>query len=71
LISGFADEMKNARRLGSFKEFMVGRSSEATFSSAFEKYEAIIRYLGALDPTGEVFFWINSCFTMFVYAFIN
>ncbi|KAK7332911.1 hypothetical protein VNO80_29667 [Phaseolus coccineus] len=49
----FADEMKNARRIGAFKEFMVGRSSEATFSSAFEKYEAIIRYLGVLDPTGE------------------
>ena len=54
LISGFADEMKNASRIGAFKEFMVGRSSEATFSSAFEKYEAIIRYLGVLDPTGEV-----------------
>ncbi|BAT88004.1 hypothetical protein VIGAN_05143400 [Vigna angularis var. angularis] len=53
LISGFADEMKNAKRIGAFKEFMVGRSSEATFSSAFEKYEAIIRYLGVLDPTGE------------------
>ncbi|KOM52924.1 hypothetical protein LR48_Vigan09g158300 [Vigna angularis] len=49
----FADEMKNAKRIGAFKEFMVGRSSEATFSSAFEKYEAIIRYLGVLDPTGE------------------
>ncbi|XP_022642837.1 uncharacterized protein LOC106775273 isoform X1 [Vigna radiata var. radiata] len=49
----FADEMKNAKRVGAFKEFMVGRSSEATFSSAFEKYEAIIRYLGVLDPTGE------------------
>ncbi|QCD77685.1 hypothetical protein DEO72_LG1g1312 [Vigna unguiculata] len=49
----FADEMKNASRIGAFKEFMVGRSSEATFSSAFEKYEAIIRYLGVLDPTGE------------------
>ncbi|KAG4913984.1 hypothetical protein JHK85_055372 [Glycine max] len=49
----FADEMKNAKRIGAFKEFMVGRSSEATFSSAFDKYEAIIRFLGALDPTGE------------------
>ncbi|KAK7397271.1 hypothetical protein VNO78_18438 [Psophocarpus tetragonolobus] len=49
----FADEMKNARRIGKFKEFMVGRSSEVTFSTAFEKYEAIIRYLAALDPTGE------------------
>ncbi|KAK7337861.1 hypothetical protein VNO77_18449 [Canavalia gladiata] len=49
----FADEMKNARRIGAFKQYMVGRSSEATFATAFEKYEAIIRYLGALDPTGE------------------
>lgn len=53
-LTGFADEMKNAKRIGAFKEFMVGRSSEATFSSAFDKYEAIIRFLGALDPTGEV-----------------
>ncbi|KAL2954519.1 hypothetical protein AAZX31_19G226800 [Glycine max] len=52
-LTGFADEMKNAKRIGAFKEFMVGRSSEATFSSAFDKYEAIIRFLGALDPTGE------------------
>ncbi|XP_061348515.1 uncharacterized protein LOC133293909 [Gastrolobium bilobum] len=49
----FADEMKNARRIGAFKQYMVGRSSEVTFSNAFEKYEAIIRYLGGLDPTGE------------------
>lgn len=33
---------------------MVGRSSEATFADAFEKQEAILRYLGGLDPTGEV-----------------
>ncbi|KAK7284290.1 hypothetical protein RJT34_19034 [Clitoria ternatea] len=49
----FADEMKKARRIGAFKQYMVGRSSEATFSAAIEKYEAIIRYLGGLDPTGE------------------
>ncbi|KAH8491051.1 hypothetical protein H0E87_023254 [Populus deltoides] len=52
-LLSFADGMKNARRVGSLKQFVVGRSSEATFSSAFEKQEAIIRYLGALDPTGE------------------
>lgn len=61
LISGFADGMKNARRVGSLKQFVVGRSSEATFSSAFEKQEAIIRYLGALDPTGEVGLSLYSC----------
>lgn len=66
-LTGFADEMKNAKRIGAFKEFMAGRSSEATFSSAFDKYEAIIRSLGALDPTGEVGFYINSFFTMFIY----
>ncbi|KAJ1417067.1 SEC-C motif [Sesbania bispinosa] len=49
----FADEMKNARRIGTFKQYMVGRSSEVTFANAFEKSEAIIRYLGGLDPTGE------------------
>lgn len=49
----FADELKNARRVGSFKQYMVGRSSEATFSDAFEKQEAIIRYLGGFDATGE------------------
>lgn len=61
LILGFADGMKNARRVGSLKQFVVGRSSEATFSSAFEKQEAIIRYLGALDPTGEVGLSLYSC----------
>ncbi|KAJ7973433.1 Protein translocase subunit SecA [Quillaja saponaria] len=49
----FADELKNARRLGAFKQYIVGRSSEATFADAFEKQEAIIRYLGGFDPTGE------------------
>ncbi|GLT47615.1 hypothetical protein SLA2020_213010 [Shorea laevis] len=49
----FADELKNARRLGTFKQYMVGRSSEATFVDAFEKQEAIIRYLGGFDPSGE------------------
>lgn len=39
---------------GTLKKFIVGRSSEATFADAFEKQEAIIRYLGALDATGEV-----------------
>ncbi|KAK4282858.1 hypothetical protein QN277_014185 [Acacia crassicarpa] len=49
----FADEMKKARRVGAFKQYMVGRSSEATFSDAFEKQEAIIRCLAGFDPTGE------------------
>ncbi|XVF31212.1 hypothetical protein REPUB_Repub16aG0126300 [Reevesia pubescens] len=49
----FADELKNARRLGKFKNYVVGRSSDATFADVFEKQEAIIRYLGGCDPTGE------------------
>ncbi|XP_010243567.1 PREDICTED: uncharacterized protein LOC104587595 [Nelumbo nucifera] len=49
----FADELKTARKAGSFKNFIVGRSSEATFADSFEKQEAIIRYLGGFDPTGE------------------
>ncbi|XP_050383123.1 uncharacterized protein LOC126799905 [Argentina anserina] len=49
----FADEMKNARRVGAFKQYIVGRSSEATFADAFEKQESIIRYLGQFDTTGE------------------
>ncbi|KAK2419200.1 hypothetical protein P8452_63230 [Trifolium repens] len=49
----FADEMKKARKIGTFKDYMVGRSSEVTFTTAFEKYEAIIRYLAAFDYTGE------------------
>ncbi|MFQ6650112.1 hypothetical protein Gotur_022746 [Gossypium turneri] len=48
----FADELKNARKLGKFKQYVVGRSSDATFADVFEKQEAIIRYLGGCDPTG-------------------
>ncbi|KAJ0703894.1 hypothetical protein HanPI659440_Chr14g0556541 [Helianthus annuus] len=49
----FADQLKNARKLGTLKQYVVGRSSEATFSDAFTKQEAIIRVLGGFDPTGE------------------
>ncbi|KAL5061061.1 hypothetical protein RYX36_032665 [Vicia faba] len=52
-LLNFADEMKKARKIGAFKEYMVGRSSQVTFATAFEKYEAIIRYLAAFDYTGE------------------
>lgn len=58
LILGFADELKNAKRLGKFKQYIVGRSSEATFADAFEKQETIMRYLGARDATGEVGFFL-------------
>lgn len=46
--------MRTARKLGKLKNYVVGRSSEATFADAFEKNEAIIRYLGGVDPNGEV-----------------
>ncbi|CAA0816754.1 Unknown protein [Striga hermonthica] len=49
----FAEEMNKARKLKKLKQFVVGRGSEATFADAFEKQEAIIRYLGGVDPTGE------------------
>ncbi|KAK1410724.1 hypothetical protein QVD17_37263 [Tagetes erecta] len=49
----FADELKTARKLRNFKQYMVGRGSETTFAEAFEKQEAIIRVLGGYDPTGE------------------
>lgn len=49
----FADDLSKARKLGTFKQYIVGRSSEATFSDAFGKQEAILRYLGKFDSTGE------------------
>lgn len=61
----FADALKNARRLGTLKQYVVGRGSEATFADAFEKHEAIIRYLGGFDPSGEV-----GLFVFFFYCAI-
>ncbi|KAG9151790.1 hypothetical protein Leryth_002069 [Lithospermum erythrorhizon] len=49
----FAEQLGKARKLGTFKQYIVGRSSEATFADAFEKQEAILRYLGGFDPNGE------------------
>jgi hypothetical protein len=46
--------MDKARKLGSFKNFVVGRCSETTVSHAFEKHSAILRYLGSIDANGEV-----------------
>ncbi|CAN0897597.1 hypothetical protein LINGRAHAP2_LOCUS19226 [Linum grandiflorum] len=53
-LSRFADELKKAQKVGSFKQYLVGRSSEATFSDAFSKMEAVIRYLSTFDDAGEV-----------------
>ena len=66
LFLGFADELKNAKRLGKFKQYIVGRSSEATFADAFEKQETIMRYLGARDATGEVGFFLTIYVCMLV-----
>ncbi|WVZ81446.1 hypothetical protein U9M48_028821 [Paspalum notatum var. saurae] len=49
----FADTMEKARKLGTFKNFVAGRASEATVVNVFEKHSAVLRYLGAIDPTGE------------------
>ncbi|XP_040937641.1 uncharacterized protein [Gossypium hirsutum] len=49
----FADELENARNVGKFKQYIVGRTSEATFEDVFEKKLAIVRYLGGCEPTGE------------------
>lgn len=54
--------------MGAFKQYIVGRSSEATFADAFEKQEAIIRYLGGFDPTGEVGF-LAICFLIITFLF--
>ncbi|CAA6672424.1 unnamed protein product [Spirodela intermedia] len=45
--------MDTARKLGSLKQYVVGRCSETTISVEFEKQSAILRYLGTIDPTGE------------------
>ncbi|KAG6485217.1 hypothetical protein ZIOFF_053750 [Zingiber officinale] len=52
-LTEFADQMEKAKTLGSLKQFEVGRCSEATMSGAFQKNSAILRYLGAIDPSGE------------------
>uniref|UniRef100_A0A7N0V040 Uncharacterized protein n=1 Tax=Kalanchoe fedtschenkoi TaxID=63787 RepID=A0A7N0V040_KALFE len=50
----FAEQLRMAKKAGNLKQFVVGRSSEATFTDAFEKQEAVLRYLGGFDPNGEV-----------------
>uniref|UniRef100_A0A1D1YKE9 Protein translocase subunit SecA n=1 Tax=Anthurium amnicola TaxID=1678845 RepID=A0A1D1YKE9_9ARAE len=49
----FANQMDTARKLGSLKQFVVGRCSETTIAVEFEKQAAILQYLGSIDPTGE------------------
>ncbi|CAK9138356.1 unnamed protein product [Ilex paraguariensis] len=53
LLRKSVDELSKTRKVGTFKQYIVGRSNEVTFADAFEKLEAIIRYLGGFDPTGE------------------
>ncbi|KNA22014.1 hypothetical protein SOVF_037220 isoform A [Spinacia oleracea] len=52
-LHSFADELAKARKLGTLKQYVVGRSSEATFADAFEKQESILRFLANFDPNGE------------------
>ncbi|CAH9127038.1 unnamed protein product [Cuscuta epithymum] len=52
-LLSFANELSNARKLSNWKQYVVGRSSDATFTDAFAKQEAILRCLGGFDPTGE------------------
>lgn len=56
--------------MGTFKQYVVGRSSEATFADAFEKQEAIIRYLGGFDATGEVGVLFNGNWKMEMLLFL-
>uniref|UniRef100_A0ACD6AEP4 Uncharacterized protein n=1 Tax=Avena sativa TaxID=4498 RepID=A0ACD6AEP4_AVESA len=49
----FADSMDMARKVGTFKNFVSGRASEATVTAAFEKHSAILRYLATIDLSGE------------------
>ncbi|CAM0914006.1 unnamed protein product [Alopecurus aequalis] len=49
----FADSMDTARKVGTFKNFVSGRSGEATVAAAFEKDSAVLRYLATIDPSGE------------------
>ena len=46
--------MEMARKVGTFKNFVAGRASEATVVNAFEKHSAVLRYLGAIDPRGTL-----------------
>nr|GMD04704.1 Protein translocase subunit SecA like [Ipomoea batatas] len=52
-LLSFANELSNARKLSNWKQYVVGRSSDATFADAFARQEAILRCLGGFDPTGE------------------
>lgn len=47
--------MEMARKVGTFKNFVSGRCSEATVVAACEKHAAVLRYLATIDPTGEVY----------------
>jgi hypothetical protein len=49
------------------KNFVSGRTSEATAASAFEKHSSVLRYLGAIDPTGKVLrYTLILCFFLFL-----
>ncbi|XBI37126.1 hypothetical protein VPH35_122523 [Triticum aestivum] len=52
-LNMFADSMEMARKVGTFKNFVSGRCSEATVVAACEKHAAVLRYLATIDPIGE------------------
>ena len=52
--------MEKARKLGTFKNFVARRASEATFVNAFKKHSAVLGYLGAIDIFP--FFGYSACY---------
>ena len=52
--------MEKARKLGTFKNFVAGRASEATVVNTFKKHSVVLRYLGAIDIFP--FFGYNACY---------
>jgi hypothetical protein len=51
--------MEKARKMGTFKNFVAPRASNATVVNAFEKHSAVLRYLDAIDIFS--FLWIQCC----------
>lgn len=60
----FANKIATKRRMGSFRKSIAGRSSDKQVNDALMKQEAISRYLGAIDPSGEVGGLFLHCSTL-------
>jgi hypothetical protein len=52
--------MEKARKLGTFKNFVARRASDATVVNAFDKHSAVLRYLDAIDIFP--FFGYSACY---------